>query len=160
MQADAAAVAMQSNNMTLNEVKDDSGPLGHLTEKHRTNLLADPYITFLTPFRRLHALPSLLKAILSRAGRADAGGPGADAGTGVGHLCQPLCQQLTPVSPLPPLQEFVQLAKRLVSDPALGRDLGASGRAYVTTHHAWRAERDTYQHLIQMLEGGAGHRAC
>uniref|UniRef100_K9IJM2 Putative glycosyltransferase 1 domain-containing protein 1 n=1 Tax=Desmodus rotundus TaxID=9430 RepID=K9IJM2_DESRO len=57
-------------------------------------------------------------------------------------------------------QEFVQLAKRLVSDPALGRDLGASGRAYVRTHHAWRAERDTYQHLIQTLEGGAGHRAC
>lgn len=57
-------------------------------------------------------------------------------------------------------QEFVQLAKRLVSDPALGRDLGASGRAYVGAHHGWRAERDTYQHLIRTLQAGAGHQAC
>ncbi|XP_036907766.1 glycosyltransferase 1 domain-containing protein 1 isoform X1 [Sturnira hondurensis] len=57
-------------------------------------------------------------------------------------------------------QEFVQLAKRLVSDPALARDLGASGRAYVRAHHAWQAERDTYQHLIQSLKEDACHRAC
>ncbi|XP_045702343.1 glycosyltransferase 1 domain-containing protein 1 isoform X5 [Phyllostomus hastatus] len=57
-------------------------------------------------------------------------------------------------------QEFVQLAKRLVSDPALGRDLGAGGRAYVGAHHGWRAERDTYQHLIRTLQAGAGHQAC
>ncbi|KAF6081281.1 glycosyltransferase 1 domain containing 1 [Phyllostomus discolor] len=57
-------------------------------------------------------------------------------------------------------QEFVQLAKRLVSDPTLGRDLGAGGRAYVGAHHGWRAERDTYQHLIRTLQAGASHQAC
>ncbi|XP_054449915.1 glycosyltransferase 1 domain-containing protein 1 [Pteronotus mesoamericanus] len=57
-------------------------------------------------------------------------------------------------------QEFVQLARRLVRDPTLGRDLGAHGQAHVRTHHSWQAERDTYQHLVQTLEGGAGHRAC
>ena len=61
---------------------------------------------------------------------------------------------LTPVS-LPPVprQEFVQLAKRLVSDPALEREIVANGREYVRACHSWQAERCTYQNLIRTLEG-------
>lgn len=52
-----------------------------------------------------------------------------------------------------PRQEFVQLAKRLVSDPALEKELVANGRRYVRMHHSWQVERDTYQHLVRTLEG-------
>ncbi|XP_040300039.1 glycosyltransferase 1 domain-containing protein 1 isoform X3 [Herpailurus yagouaroundi] len=51
------------------------------------------------------------------------------------------------------LEEFVQLAKRLVSDPALEREIVANGREYVRAHHSWQAERCTYQNLIRTLEG-------
>lgn len=57
-------------------------------------------------------------------------------------------------------QEFVQLAKRLVRDPALGGELVAKGREYVSTSHSWRVERDTYQSLIRTLEGDTGGQAC
>ncbi|XP_030148292.1 glycosyltransferase 1 domain-containing protein 1 isoform X3 [Lynx canadensis] len=50
-------------------------------------------------------------------------------------------------------QEFVQLAKRLVSDPALEREIVANGREYVRARHSWQAERCTYQNLIRILEG-------
>ncbi|XP_053445531.1 glycosyltransferase 1 domain-containing protein 1 isoform X2 [Nycticebus coucang] len=50
-------------------------------------------------------------------------------------------------------QEFVQLAKRLVSDPALEREIVANGKEYIRTHHSWQVERDTYQHLLRKLEG-------
>uniref|UniRef100_A0A671FR38 Glycosyltransferase 1 domain containing 1 n=1 Tax=Rhinolophus ferrumequinum TaxID=59479 RepID=A0A671FR38_RHIFE len=50
-------------------------------------------------------------------------------------------------------QEFVQLAKRLLSDPALEKELVANGRRYVRMYHSWRVERDTYQHLVRTLEG-------
>ncbi|XP_023576342.1 glycosyltransferase 1 domain-containing protein 1 [Octodon degus] len=50
-------------------------------------------------------------------------------------------------------QEFVHLAKRLVSEPALEKELIANGKAYVNRLHSWEVERDTYQHLIQKLEG-------
>ncbi|XP_074178031.1 glycosyltransferase 1 domain-containing protein 1 isoform X1 [Rhinolophus sinicus] len=50
-------------------------------------------------------------------------------------------------------QEFVQLAKRLVSDPALEKELVANGRRYVRMYHSWQVERDTYQHLVRTLEG-------
>ncbi|XP_031298344.1 glycosyltransferase 1 domain-containing protein 1 isoform X6 [Camelus dromedarius] len=50
-------------------------------------------------------------------------------------------------------QEFVQLAKRLVSDPALEKEVVANGRDYVRMYHSWQAERDTYGHLVRMLEG-------
>ncbi|XP_012518853.1 PREDICTED: glycosyltransferase 1 domain-containing protein 1 [Propithecus coquereli] len=50
-------------------------------------------------------------------------------------------------------QEFVQLAKRLVSDPALEKEIVANGKAYVRMHHSWRVERDTYQRLLRKLEG-------
>uniref|UniRef100_A0A8C8XII9 Glycosyltransferase 1 domain containing 1 n=1 Tax=Panthera leo TaxID=9689 RepID=A0A8C8XII9_PANLE len=50
-------------------------------------------------------------------------------------------------------QEFVQLAKRLVSDPALEREIVANGREYVRACHSWQAERCTYQNLIRTLEG-------
>ncbi|XP_004690695.1 PREDICTED: glycosyltransferase 1 domain-containing protein 1 [Condylura cristata] len=52
-------------------------------------------------------------------------------------------------------QEFVQLAKRLVSDPTLEKDIAANGREYVRTCHSWLVERDTYQHLIRTLEADA-----
>ncbi|XP_039735167.1 glycosyltransferase 1 domain-containing protein 1 isoform X4 [Pteropus medius] len=48
-------------------------------------------------------------------------------------------------------QEFVQLAKRLVSDPALERGIVANGREYVRTYHSWQVERATYQHLVRTL---------
>ncbi|XP_053757866.1 glycosyltransferase 1 domain-containing protein 1 isoform X5 [Panthera pardus] len=51
------------------------------------------------------------------------------------------------------LEEFVQLAKRLVSDPALEREIVANGREYVRACHSWQAERCTYQNLIRTLEG-------
>ncbi|GAB5578957.1 glycosyltransferase 1 domain-containing protein 1 isoform X1 [Prionailurus iriomotensis] len=50
-------------------------------------------------------------------------------------------------------QEFVQLAKRLVSDPTLEREIVANGREYVRACHSWQAERCTYQNLIGTLEG-------
>nr|XP_006209595.2 glycosyltransferase 1 domain-containing protein 1 isoform X1 [Vicugna pacos] len=50
-------------------------------------------------------------------------------------------------------QEFVQLAKRLVSDPALEKEVVANGRDYVRMYHSWQAERDTYGHLVRTLEG-------
>uniref|UniRef100_A0A8I6GMK0 Glycosyltransferase 1 domain-containing protein 1 n=1 Tax=Rattus norvegicus TaxID=10116 RepID=A0A8I6GMK0_RAT len=49
-------------------------------------------------------------------------------------------------------QEFIQLAKRLVSDPALEKEIVTNGREYVRTHHSWQVERDTYQRLIGKLE--------
>ncbi|XP_036076704.1 glycosyltransferase 1 domain-containing protein 1 isoform X2 [Rousettus aegyptiacus] len=52
-------------------------------------------------------------------------------------------------------QEFVQLAKRLVSDPALEKGLVARGREYVRTFHSWQMERATYQHLVRTLVGCA-----
>ncbi|XP_046301925.1 glycosyltransferase 1 domain-containing protein 1 isoform X3 [Marmota monax] len=50
-------------------------------------------------------------------------------------------------------QEFVQLAKRLIRDPALEREIVAQGRAHVQRHHSWQAERETYQHLVGKLQG-------
>uniref|UniRef100_H0XGH7 Glycosyltransferase 1 domain containing 1 n=1 Tax=Otolemur garnettii TaxID=30611 RepID=H0XGH7_OTOGA len=50
-------------------------------------------------------------------------------------------------------QEFVQLAKRLVSDPALEREIVANGKEYIRTHHSWQVERDTYQRLLRKFEG-------
>ncbi|XP_031792255.1 glycosyltransferase 1 domain-containing protein 1 isoform X2 [Piliocolobus tephrosceles] len=50
-------------------------------------------------------------------------------------------------------QEFVHLAKRLVSDPALEKEIVGNGREYVRMYHSWQVERDTYQQLISKLEG-------
>lgn len=44
------------------------------------------------------------------------------------------------------------MAKRLVSDPALEKEIVTNGREYVRTHHSWQVERDTYQRLIRKLE--------
>uniref|UniRef100_A0A8C3VRJ1 Glycosyltransferase 1 domain containing 1 n=1 Tax=Catagonus wagneri TaxID=51154 RepID=A0A8C3VRJ1_9CETA len=49
-------------------------------------------------------------------------------------------------------QEFVRLAKRLVSDPALEKEIVANGREYVRRHHALQVERNTYGHLIRTLQ--------
>ncbi|GAB1290209.1 Glycosyltransferase 1 domain-containing protein 1 [Apodemus speciosus] len=51
-----------------------------------------------------------------------------------------------------PSAEFIQLAKRLVSDPALEKEIVTNGREYVRMHHSWQVERDTYQRLIRKLE--------
>ncbi|XP_072877323.1 glycosyltransferase 1 domain-containing protein 1 isoform X3 [Chlorocebus sabaeus] len=50
-------------------------------------------------------------------------------------------------------QEFVHLAKRLLSDPALEKEIVVNGREYVRMYHSWQVERDTYQQLIRKLEG-------
>ncbi|XP_006894744.1 PREDICTED: glycosyltransferase 1 domain-containing protein 1 [Elephantulus edwardii] len=50
-------------------------------------------------------------------------------------------------------QEFVKLAKRLLGDPVLERDIVANGREYVRTHHSWQTERTTYQSLVWRLGG-------
>nr|XP_020041130.1 glycosyltransferase 1 domain-containing protein 1 [Castor canadensis] len=52
-------------------------------------------------------------------------------------------------------QEFVQLAKRLMSDPALEREIVANGREYVRRRHSWQVERDTYQSLARKLAPGS-----
>nr|XP_028685979.1 glycosyltransferase 1 domain-containing protein 1 isoform X1 [Macaca mulatta] len=52
-------------------------------------------------------------------------------------------------------QEFVHLAKRLLSEPALEKEIVVNGREYVRTYHSWQAERDAYQQLIRKLEGSA-----
>ncbi|XP_038200775.1 glycosyltransferase 1 domain-containing protein 1 isoform X4 [Arvicola amphibius] len=49
-------------------------------------------------------------------------------------------------------QEFIQLAKRLVSDPVLEKEIVTNGREYVRTYHSWQVERDTYQRLVGKLE--------
>ncbi|XP_040475974.1 glycosyltransferase 1 domain-containing protein 1 isoform X3 [Ursus maritimus] len=54
------------------------------------------------------------------------------------------------------LEDFVQLAKRLVREPALEKELVANGREYVRRYHSWQAERDTYQNLVRTLEGSTG----
>lgn len=65
----------------------------------------------------------------------------------------PLPQSLMSVSPPPPSwQEFVRLAKRLVSDPALEKEIVANAREYVRKHHSWQVERNTYRHLIRTLQ--------
>ncbi|XP_036132290.1 glycosyltransferase 1 domain-containing protein 1 [Molossus molossus] len=57
-------------------------------------------------------------------------------------------------------QEFVQLAQRLIRDPALGGELVANGRKYVSTYHSWWAERDTYQRLVRTLQGDSDWQAA
>uniref|UniRef100_A0A8C2RID1 Glycosyltransferase 1 domain-containing protein 1 n=1 Tax=Capra hircus TaxID=9925 RepID=A0A8C2RID1_CAPHI len=49
-------------------------------------------------------------------------------------------------------QEFVQLAKRLVSDPALEKKIVANGKEYVRKYHSWQEERQTYRQLVRTLE--------
>ncbi|XP_059749655.1 glycosyltransferase 1 domain-containing protein 1 isoform X1 [Balaenoptera ricei] len=52
-------------------------------------------------------------------------------------------------------QEFVRLAKRLGGDPALEKQIVANGREYVRMYHSWQVERNTYGHLVRMLEGSS-----
>ncbi|XP_063081544.1 glycosyltransferase 1 domain-containing protein 1 isoform X3 [Cavia porcellus] len=53
------------------------------------------------------------------------------------------------------LEEFIRLAKRLLKDPVLGKELAANGKAYVNRLHSCEVERATYQCLIRDLEGAA-----
>ena len=88
-------------------------------------------------------------------------GPGAKADLGF-QMClhPPFHQLLTSLSPPPPsLQEFVHLAKRLVSDPALEKKIVANGREYVRKYHSWQEERQTYRQLVRMLERNTGTKS-
>ncbi|KAM4808128.1 glycosyltransferase 1 domain-containing protein 1 [Rhinophrynus dorsalis] len=49
-------------------------------------------------------------------------------------------------------QEFVQLSKRLMSEPALKRRIISNAKQYVKTNHSWKLERENYQNLILSLE--------
>ncbi|XP_036600694.1 glycosyltransferase 1 domain-containing protein 1 [Trichosurus vulpecula] len=49
-------------------------------------------------------------------------------------------------------QEFVQLATRLVNDPALEKKIVTKGKEYVRLCHSWKSEKDTYQNLMRKLQ--------
>ncbi|XP_053557829.1 glycosyltransferase 1 domain-containing protein 1 isoform X2 [Bombina bombina] len=49
-------------------------------------------------------------------------------------------------------QDFVQLAKRLMREPALKRRIITNAREYVHINHSWMLERDRYHNLILSLE--------
>ncbi|XP_034291120.1 glycosyltransferase 1 domain-containing protein 1 isoform X2 [Pantherophis guttatus] len=48
-------------------------------------------------------------------------------------------------------QEFVQLAKTLVKDPVLYREIVRKAHEYVLKHHSWEKERKVYQNLVLRL---------
>ncbi|XP_075425349.1 glycosyltransferase 1 domain-containing protein 1 [Ascaphus truei] len=48
-------------------------------------------------------------------------------------------------------QEFVELAKRLMTESALKRRIISNAKEYVQTHHSWEREREKYQNLILNL---------
>ncbi|MEE6508022.1 hypothetical protein FKM82_018317 [Ascaphus truei] len=48
-------------------------------------------------------------------------------------------------------QEFVELAKRLMTESALKRRIISNAKEYVHTHHSWEREREKYQNLILNL---------
>ncbi|XP_066459498.1 glycosyltransferase 1 domain-containing protein 1 isoform X1 [Eleutherodactylus coqui] len=47
-------------------------------------------------------------------------------------------------------QEFVKMAKRLMSEPNLKRKITNNAKNYIRTHHSWELERETYQNLVQI----------
>ncbi|KAK1156379.1 glycosyltransferase 1 domain-containing protein 1-like [Acipenser oxyrinchus oxyrinchus] len=48
-------------------------------------------------------------------------------------------------------QEFIELSKRLIREPALREQIVCNARAYVREQHSRDKERDTYQQLLQHL---------
>ncbi|XP_063820677.1 glycosyltransferase 1 domain-containing protein 1 isoform X2 [Pseudophryne corroboree] len=48
-------------------------------------------------------------------------------------------------------QEFVQLSKRLISEPDLKKKIIYNAKQYIRTYHSWKLERETYQYLVQNL---------
>ncbi|XP_058014308.1 glycosyltransferase 1 domain-containing protein 1 isoform X4 [Ahaetulla prasina] len=48
-------------------------------------------------------------------------------------------------------QEFVQLAKTLMKDPVLYREIVRKAHEYVLKHHSWEKERKVYQKLVLRL---------
>ncbi|XP_075032894.1 glycosyltransferase 1 domain-containing protein 1 [Mixophyes fleayi] len=48
-------------------------------------------------------------------------------------------------------QEFVQLSKRLMSEPTLKRKIIYNAKQYIHTNHSWELERETYQYLVRNL---------
>ncbi|XP_061459499.1 glycosyltransferase 1 domain-containing protein 1 isoform X4 [Rhineura floridana] len=49
-------------------------------------------------------------------------------------------------------QEFVQLAKTLMSDPFLHKEIVTKAKEYVMKHHSWDHERKMYQSLVLRLQ--------
>ncbi|KAM3825894.1 glycosyltransferase 1 domain-containing protein 1 isoform 1-T1 [Vipera latastei] len=52
-------------------------------------------------------------------------------------------------------QEFVQLAKTLIKDPLLHREIIRKAHEYVLKHHSWEKERKVYQNLVLRLHEGS-----
>ncbi|XP_040272172.1 glycosyltransferase 1 domain-containing protein 1 [Bufo bufo] len=48
-------------------------------------------------------------------------------------------------------EEFVKLAKRLMSEPDLKRKITNNAKNYIRTRHSWELERETYQNLVQIF---------
>ncbi|NWI39643.1 GL1D1 protein, partial [Picathartes gymnocephalus] len=48
-------------------------------------------------------------------------------------------------------QEFVVLAKSLMNDPIMEKEIIARAKDYVKKHHSWEAERKTYENLVLRL---------
>ncbi|NXX94156.1 GL1D1 protein, partial [Centropus bengalensis] len=48
-------------------------------------------------------------------------------------------------------QEFVVLAKSLMNDPVMKREIVARAKDYVRKHHSWESERKAYQNLVLRL---------
>ncbi|NXI14536.1 GL1D1 protein, partial [Irena cyanogastra] len=48
-------------------------------------------------------------------------------------------------------QEFVVLAKSLMNDPTMEKEIVTRAKEYVKKHHSWEGERKTYQKLVLRL---------
>ncbi|NWX66476.1 GL1D1 protein, partial [Promerops cafer] len=48
-------------------------------------------------------------------------------------------------------QEFVVLAKSLMNDPIMEKEIVTRAKDYVKKHHSWEGERKTYQNLVLRL---------
>ena len=58
---------------------------------------------------------------------------------------------LTSLAVLLLLQEFILLAKRLLDDRLLQKQLSENGMRYVGERHSFAQERKTYQQLVETL---------
>ncbi|XP_015679100.1 glycosyltransferase 1 domain-containing protein 1 [Protobothrops mucrosquamatus] len=52
-------------------------------------------------------------------------------------------------------QEFVQLARTLIKDPLLHKEIIRKAHEYVLKHHSWEKERKVYQNLVLKLHEGS-----
>ncbi|KAJ7309729.1 hypothetical protein JRQ81_007792 [Phrynocephalus forsythii] len=49
-------------------------------------------------------------------------------------------------------QEFIRWSQKLTANPSLRREIVIRGKAYITKHHSWEEERNTYQSLVLSLQ--------